>query len=73
VRRFQLVRHEDPTGVSGTGVVAEGVEFSTGWAALQWLTAVNSIVFYPSMENVYYIHGHNGSTEVVWLDPEAVE
>jgi hypothetical protein len=54
-------------------VVAEGVEFSTGWAALQWLTAVNSIVFYPSVENVYYIHGHNGSTEVVWLDPEAVE
>jgi hypothetical protein len=69
MRRFQLSRSQDVTGVSGTGIVAEGVEFSTGWVALTWLTAVNSLVFYPAIENVRAIHGHDGSTRIVWLDP----
>jgi hypothetical protein len=34
VRRFVLDRVRDETGISGTGVVAEGVLFSTGWVAL---------------------------------------
>ncbi len=66
LRRFTLVRNIDETGVSGTGVVAEGVVFSTGWAALQWLTDINSIVFYPDMKNIELIHGHGGKTQVVW-------
>lgn len=70
MRRFQLVREEDITGVSGTGIVAEGVLFSKGWVALTWLTEVNSMVFYPKIDNVYYIHGHGGSTRVEWLDEE---
>lgn len=68
MRRFNLVRDQDITGVSGTGIVAEGVVFSTGWVALTWLTAINSIVFYPSIDNVYHIRGHGGATRVVWLD-----
>ncbi len=68
MRRFELHRKEDVTGVSGTGVVAEGVEFSTGWVALTWLTVVNSLVFYPRIANVEHIHGHDGATRVVWLD-----
>lgn len=68
MKRFQLHRKQDATGVSGTGIVAEGVVFSTGWVALTWLTQVNSIVFYPAIENVQYIHGHNGMTEIVYLD-----
>jgi hypothetical protein len=68
MRRFQLVREVDVTGVSGTGVVAEGVVFSTGWVAPTWLTAVNSLVFYPEMANVEHIHGHQGSTRIVWVD-----
>jgi len=71
MRRFELHRHADITGVSGTGVVAEGVLFSTGWVALTWLTAINSLVFYPAIENVFHIHGHGGSTAVVWVDEEA--
>lgn len=68
MRRFQLSRSQDITGVSGTGIVAEGVLFSTGWVALTWLTAVNSLVFYPAIEHVRAIHGHDGSTQIVWLD-----
>lgn len=68
LKRFYLARDTDITGVSGTGIVAEGVLFSTGWVALTWLTAVNSLVFYPSIDNVEAIHGHSGSTRIMWLD-----
>lgn len=66
MRTFKLNRKQDATGVSGTGIVAEGVIFSTGWVALTWLTAVNSLVFYPSILNVEKIHGHDGMTEIVY-------
>lgn len=68
MRRFFLQRDIDITGVSGTGRVAEGVVFSTGWVALTWLTEVNSLVFYPAFANVEKIHGHGGSTVIVWED-----
>lgn len=35
-RAFVLQCNEDETGVSGTGIVAEGVEFSDGTVALYW-------------------------------------
>ena len=38
-RAFVLQRNEDETGVSGTGIVAEGVEFSDGTVALRWTSA----------------------------------
>lgn len=69
-RRFVLQRNEDATGVSGTGIVAEGVEFSNGVVALQWTSEwPTSVVFHNrGMESVEAIHGHNGMTEIVWLD-----
>jgi len=63
-RRFHLNRLEDATGTSGLGVVAHGCEFSNGWCALVWDTAVASIGFYPSIEAVKTIHGHDGKTRV---------
>lgn len=68
-RRFELHRHEDETGISGTGPVAEGVMFSDGSAALRWRTAVRSTAIYACMGDLEKIHGHDGKTEVVWLDP----
>jgi hypothetical protein len=68
MRRFELHRDVDESGVSGTGKVAEGVEFGRGLAVLHWLTATWSAAFYPSMENVEKIHGHDGKTRVVWID-----
>lgn len=69
-RRFVLQRHEDRTGVSGTGVVAEGVEFSNGVVALHWTSEFpTSVVFHHrGMESVEMVHGHSGATEIVWLD-----
>jgi hypothetical protein len=46
-RPFVLRRLVDETGVSGTGVVAEGVEFSDGTVALRWLSQwPTSVVFH---------------------------
>lgn len=68
-RAFVLVRHEDETGVSGTGVVAWGVEFPDGVVALRWKSAwPTSVVFHDKgMEAVEAVHGHGGKTEIVWV------
>lgn len=67
-RRFVLQRHEDVSGQSGTGFVAEGCLFSTGVAVIQWNGPHASTVVWPSIEHALAIHGHGGRTEIVWLD-----
>lgn len=66
MQTFVLDRVVDETGVSGTGVVAEGVIFSNGWVALTWLTETTSVVFYPNIQAVQKIHGHGGKTRLVY-------
>lgn len=67
-RRFVLERHEDESGVSGTGIVAEGIEFSDGAVALRWRSHLKSVAFYESIRVLEAIHGHSGRTKVVYLD-----
>lgn len=67
-RRFVLNRHEDATGTSGTGVVAEGVCFSNGKVALHWLSHLGAVNVYDSMEVTTTLHGHDGRTVVEWRD-----
>jgi hypothetical protein len=66
MRAFHLIRHVDPTGVSGTGVVAEGVEFTDGTCAMKWRTRYASTAIYASADDLMEIHGHGGNTEIVW-------
>ena len=66
--RFRLVRKVDETGVSGTGHVADGVQFEDGTCALHWRGPLCSTAFYTAIETVIAIHGHDGKTEIVWLD-----
>lgn len=68
MRRFNLRRLEDETGISGTGIVTEGVQFSNGNCVMRWLTTTTSVAFYNSIEDVVLIHGHNGRTVVEWID-----
>ncbi len=68
MRRFDLVRVEDASGVSGTGNVAEGVEFTDGTAAMRWRTATASTAIYGSIQQLVDIHGHEGRTKVVFID-----
>lgn len=51
-RTFKLVRSEDETGISGTGTVAEGIEFSNGMCAMSWLTAMHSVAIYPNVRQL---------------------
>ena len=66
MKLFVLNRIVDETGVSGTGIVAEGVQFSNDKCALSWLTYVTSIVIYDRIEDVQAIHGHDGKTVIEW-------
>lgn len=70
MKRFYLERTLDPVGISGLGVIAEGVMFSGGRVVLQWLTQYQSVGIYDSISDVLSIHGHNGTTSVVFLDEE---
>jgi hypothetical protein len=68
MRRFRLIRSEDVSGVSGTGIVAEGVLFSAGKVALAWCSEVHSVTVYDRMDDLETVHGHEGRTRVEWLD-----
>jgi len=64
---FELHRDEDKSGISGTGVVAEGVLFSDGPVALRWIIGEHrSTVIWPCIAAVEAIHGHGGKTRIVW-------
>lgn len=69
-RRFVLERHTDVSGVSGVGIVAEGIVFSDGVVALRWLGGnPTSVVFHDNgIESVKAIHGHSGATTIEWVD-----
>ncbi len=66
-RRFLLVRSEDESGVSGVGIVAEGVQFQSGRVVMEWQVAPYSIGIYGSIEEVIEVHGHGGKTRVLRL------
>lgn len=70
LRRFIVRRHEDVSGVSGKGVVCEGVEFSDGHVAVHWVGSK-----YPwttpipeGVDGFLDVHGHGGRTVVEWVD-----
>lgn len=68
MRTFNLQRDDDETGISGTGVVAQGVEFDDGKVVMRWLTDTASYGIYDSMADLVVIHGHGGRTYPVYID-----
>jgi hypothetical protein len=68
MRRFFIQRDTDASGISGTGKVAEGCLYDTGWVGLVWLGEHVTLSFYPSIDEVTAIHGHGGNTSIVWID-----
>jgi hypothetical protein len=62
-RLFSLLRHEDTTGVSGTGRVLDGVIFHTGQVVICWRSDMHpqnpgfsSLAIYPSWEAFLHVH-----------------
>jgi len=76
MRRFRLLRHEDESGTSGTGYVAEGVVFTDGSVMLHWDnddldTTSDGFSFKPGpdgVEDTIEVHGHGGRTKIEWID-----
>lgn len=66
LRMFQLLRDEDPSGVSGVGRVAVGVVFPSGKVVLEWLGSHNTLGIYDDLRRVEHIHGHGGKTRIVF-------
>jgi hypothetical protein len=70
IRKFYLQRVEDESGVSGTGIVAIGVLFSSGIVVLHWGPPVTSVTVYHSIADLEKVHGHHGKTQVKWVEGE---
>ena len=78
-RLFKLLRINDKTGVSGTGLIAEGVIWSDGSVSLRWLGDTPSFVNFEGVPStamleregdlhVQKVHGHEGKTRLVYFD-----
>jgi hypothetical protein len=70
MRRFVLIRDVDKSGNSGTGLVAEGVQFSCGRVVMTWLSHLASIAIYENIGVITQLHGHEGATNIFWVDNE---
>ena len=75
MRRFYLQRNRDISGVSGLGKVAEGCQHDNGWCSLTWLTTESDddivVNWYCSIRRLVAVHGHDGATQVIWIDDES--
>jgi hypothetical protein len=58
IRTFTIARQYDETGVSGIGVVIEGVVLATGQAIIHWLTPAprGALAIFDSMGDFVKIH-----------------
>jgi hypothetical protein len=67
---FDLVRHRDVSGVSGTGTVAYGWTLPWGAALLYWPGQWPTWTLHVhGVASIRAIHGHDGATEIVWRGP----
>lgn len=67
IRVGVLLRHEDESGVSGTGLVADLVEYPDGWCVAHWRSNTPSTNIYPNCKAMEAVHSHGGKTEIVWF------
>lgn len=68
-RLFELHRDRNVSGgPSGTGVIADGVEFPDDSVVIRWRGPLASTVVWPDIDTALAVHGHDGATRAVWLD-----
>ena len=73
MRRFYLRRDTDESGVSGQGIVAEGVELSSGKVILTFRSHLGSVQILDRVKVRKSTSDHKGATKIVWIDPEPFE
>lgn len=67
-RRFYLHRTADPSGISGTGRVADGVQWTDGTVAIHWRGPTPSHVHWNTIQDAVTVHSHGGLTRFIWID-----
>ena len=67
-RLFWLVRDEDVSGISGKGLIAEGIEWTNGMVTVSWLGTYHSIETVMNTHTIEALHGHSGKTRIIWED-----
>lgn len=79
-RPLALVRHRDPSQVSGLGVVATGVVWPDSRALFRWTgvrppsghdVAVRQLCMFDNVHQIVAVHGHQGATDIETRDPMA--
>lgn len=76
---FRVYRDRDVSGISGTGVIAEGCQFSTGWVVTHWLDQPpmnepkTDVWYHKGTGPITKVHGHGGATRIVWTSEEDQE
>lgn len=76
VRRFTVYRQAPPDGYLEQGHANppdapqfEGVVFTDGTVAVRWMTAYRSHSIWPSLQDLFAVHGHpEYGTRVEWHD-----
>jgi hypothetical protein len=56
---FSLNREKDALGISGCGIIADGVIFPCGKVALCWRKDPITVVIHDNVDSVYSIHCRN--------------
>lgn len=67
-RRFHLQRAIDITGASGTGRVADGIQWPDGTVSIRWRGERPSVVFWGSIDDAEQVHGRGGASRIIWDD-----
>jgi hypothetical protein len=78
IRTFTIARQYDETGVSGVGVVIEGVVLATGQAIIHWLTPAprGALAIFDSMDDFIKIHINphpDNASILTWDDGEQIK
>lgn len=71
MRTFKMHRGNDESGVSGTGVVLEGVVFPDGKVAVQWVVERTSVGIYDNygdFEAIHILSHPTNETKVIFRD-----
>lgn len=67
-RLFHLQRDTDITGISGTGIVAHGVQWPDHTVTIRWTGDQPSTVNWSHLNDAIAVHGHGGHTRIIWAD-----
>lgn len=71
IQIFKMIRNDDESGISGTGVVLQGVLWPDGHVDMQWISDTPSEVRFNSWKEFKHIHIDMhpvNNTEIVWFD-----